>query len=41
MYNVVTVPKFKMYDVETVPTNKMHDIGTELSYVTLRTKTQK
>ena len=41
MHNVGTVPKFKMHNAETVPTNKMHDIGTELSYATLRTKTQK
>ena len=41
MHNVVTVPTFKMHNVGTVPTNKTHNIGTELSYATLRTKTQK
>ena len=41
MHNVGTVPTFKMHNVGTVPTNKTHNIGTELSYATLRTKTQK
>ena len=41
MHNIGTVPTFKMHNVGTVPTNKTHNIGTELSYATLRTKTQK
>ena len=39
--NIGTVTTSKMHNVGTVPTNETHNIETELSYATLRTKTQK